>query len=447
MVKRSGSEGPAPAAKRARGQLNAAPRLPHERLDVFVFGSGTICELGLGPNVTEVKRPRLSPLLPADSAGIVSVACGGAHTIALDYTGQLWSWGQNDSGALGRDTTQRPEDVDEDNDINPLESTPAKVDFALSDGDEFVAISATDSASAAVTAAGYVYAWGTFIDDGNKAFDETTKFQPRPVRVRGVSRAVALAAGKDHFLALTADGHVYAWGIGSSFQLGYKVRASLRSQRVRTQRPVRVAVRDIVHIAAGDYNSYAIDASGHVFAWGLNNFGQSGIDDPVGPNTFIERPTHAPFWDDKHIVQIAGGGHHSLWLGADGAVYTVGETNFHQLGIPDGQYPENTVREQDGTPSFVPTPTRLTAARFEDDDVALPPIKFIAVGTDHCLALSRLDGSCWTWGFGAVYQIGHGPEEEEEEIPRRIKNTATTGRNMVWAGAGGQFSVIASVHE
>ena len=39
----------------------------------------------------------------------LQICCGGMHTIALTKTGEVFSWGCNDEGGLGRDT---PEDED-----------------------------------------------------------------------------------------------------------------------------------------------------------------------------------------------------------------------------------------------------------------------------------------------------------------------------------------------
>lgn len=443
-LKRARPEEGAPT-KRSRAQLNEVPKLPTAKLDVFVFGTGTICELGLGPEVTEVKRPRLNPLLLPDSVGIVALAAGGAHSLGVDKDGRVWSWGQNDTGCLGRDTSLNDEEIDEDLDLNPYESTPSPV-TNIGKSVQFSSVCATDSASAALALSGSVYCWGTFIDDGHKSFSVGVEMQPKPVRMTIPAKVVSLAGGKDHFLALTVSGTVYAWGIGSSHQLGVTVRSN---RRTRVSGPLRVpGLTNIVSIACGDYTSYAIDASGRVYSWGLNNFGQTGISDPVGPNTFITSPTHAEFWDDKQITQISAGGHHSVWLTKEGKVYTVGETNFHQLGVKASLFPENTVREQDGTPSYVPTPLLLTQAEDDDEEIPIPAMKFIASGTDHNIALSDT-GAIYTWGFGSVYQLGHGkPAGEdgptEEEIPKRIRNTATLDRTMVWAGAGGQFSVTAA---
>lgn len=35
---------------------------------------------------------------------ILQVACGGMHTVVLTEDGQVYSWGVNDEGALGRPT-------------------------------------------------------------------------------------------------------------------------------------------------------------------------------------------------------------------------------------------------------------------------------------------------------------------------------------------------------
>lgn len=433
-------------AKKTRASLNSIPPQRTQPLNVYMFGSGTICELGLGPRVTEVKRPRLNPLLPANDVGIVQVACGGAHSIGIDVNGHIWSWGQNDGGALGRPSKESDDEIDEDNDLNAKESTPQRVE-GLSENTVFVAVGATDNISAGITADGRVWAWGTFTDDGRKCFRPGVRYQREPWLVPTVRGAVALAGGKDHLLILDKNGKVWAWGTGQSRQLGVVVSSNLRTH---TFGPFKVpVVKDIVSIAAGDFQSFAIDKNGKVFAWGLNNFGQLGISEGVGSGAMVDKPTEVEFFTGKHVAQIASGSHHTVWLTEDGDIWTVGETNFHQLGVPYDDLPADTVREKDGTPSYITTPVKLSKGAFDEEPVALPKFKFIAAGTDHSLAISKEDGSTWTWGFGEVYQLGHGKpagedSPEDEPVPTRIKNTATTGVNMCWAGAGGQFSVIAA---
>lgn len=162
-------------------QINTAPTEP---LDVFVFGEGSAGELGLGAkkinrqSPIDVKRPRKNILLSAPTVGVVQLACGGMHAIALTKDNKILTWGVNDVGALGRDTAwdgglrdvkaaepegSDSEDDDDDSGLNPRESTPTEIDLSgVAPNTKFVAVAACDSASFAVTEDGRVYAWGTF---------------------------------------------------------------------------------------------------------------------------------------------------------------------------------------------------------------------------------------------------------------------------------------------
>ena len=170
------------AAKRARTPQAKAPKVkavinqaPTEKLNVYVFGEGSAGELGLGTAKTaiDVKRPRLNPLLPAADVGVVQVSCGGMHVIALTHDNKILTWGVNDDGALGRDTSwsgglrnadQEDEDSDdEDSGLNPKEATPTAIpSTSFPEGTVFTQVAASDSCSFAVTDDGLVYGWGTF---------------------------------------------------------------------------------------------------------------------------------------------------------------------------------------------------------------------------------------------------------------------------------------------
>ena len=162
-----------PAAKKPKVVLNHAPT---ERLNVYVFGQGENAELGLGVGrmVSTVKRPRLNPLLPANTVGIVHIACGGMHTAALSHDNKIYTWGVNDQGALGRDTTWDGglKDMDESSDselddpgqdLNPREATPTAIDMKhFPEGTVITQLAAGDSSTWALTDEGFVYGWGTF---------------------------------------------------------------------------------------------------------------------------------------------------------------------------------------------------------------------------------------------------------------------------------------------
>jgi regulator of chromosome condensation len=152
-------------------------KAPTQLLDVFVFGEGSAGELGLGNKTIDnkkpidVKRPRYNEKL--SKMGIVEISVGGMHCVALTSDNRIVTWGVNDQGALGRDTTYEgglrdmdaaeSDDSDDEDALNPYESTPNYVDAKhFEEGTVFTNVVASDSASFAVTADGQVYGWGTF---------------------------------------------------------------------------------------------------------------------------------------------------------------------------------------------------------------------------------------------------------------------------------------------
>jgi regulator of chromosome condensation len=162
-----------PRAKPSKVVINEAPKA---KLNVFVCGEGSSGELGLGTakNVIDVKRPRLNKLLSAEEVGIVQVAVGGMHCVALTHDNKIFTWGVNDQGALGRETNwdggykdmddnSDSDSDDDDSGLNPLESNPTPIpEAAFPKGTVFVKVAAADSSSFALTDDGLVYGWGTF---------------------------------------------------------------------------------------------------------------------------------------------------------------------------------------------------------------------------------------------------------------------------------------------
>jgi regulator of chromosome condensation len=69
----------------------------------------------------------------------------------------------------------------------------------------------------------------------------------------------------------------------------------------------------------------------------------------------------------------------------------------------------------------------------------------VAAGTDNSFALTK-DGKAYSWGFSANFQTGQGTTEDIE-VPTLIDNTAVRNKKLMFAGAGGQYSVLASFAE
>ncbi|KAL7619930.1 hypothetical protein AAE478_010477 [Parahypoxylon ruwenzoriense] len=191
--------------KGARGFRKA----PTASLDIFVFGEGTGGELGLGSKTVngkgkqpfEVLQPRLNTLLCPKDVGVVQLSCGGLHR---------YTWGVNDNGALGRVTDIA--NVEEDDELNPAESTPGVVDTShLNPSIVWAQVVGSDSASFALTEDGKVYGWGTFRgNNGIMGFRENIRIQKTPYLIPELKSITQLAAGNNHVLALDDEGKIYA---------------------------------------------------------------------------------------------------------------------------------------------------------------------------------------------------------------------------------------------
>ncbi|EQL30971.1 hypothetical protein BDFG_06605 [Blastomyces dermatitidis ATCC 26199] len=424
---------------------------PTQRLNVYVCGEGSSGELGLGAgkNVVDVKRPRLNPHLPADTVGVVQIATGGMHCVALTHDNKILTWGVNDQGALGRDTTwdggykdikegdgsDSDSDSDSDSGLNPREATPGAVPSeSFPEDTVFVQVAASDSASFALTDVGSVYGWGTFrSNDGILGFDGKSTVQRTPVLLPTLKKIKYITCGSNHVLALNDKGSVFAWGSGQQNQLGRRI---IERTKINGLQPREFGLpKNMVGLGCGADHSFAIHKSGKVYAWGLNSFGETGIREGAGDReAAILRPAVVESLTDKDIIQICGGSHHSLALTAKGECLAFGRLDGFQTGIKIDSLPDSSViRDDRNKPRILANPTPIP-----DIDAC-----HIGSGSEHSIAIGK-DGRAWSWGFSANYQTGQGTDEDIE-VASVVENTAVRGKRLNWADAGGQFSIFTEI--
>lgn len=445
---------PAKRAKKEK-EINTPPS---ERLDIYVFGSGDNGELGLGPNIRNgkkpknVQRPRLNDLLDAKTVGVVQIAVGGMHCIALTRDNMLYTWGVNDLGALGRDTKKDlvPEDEDSDSDdeddfdLNPKECTPAAIPSELFPADvTFAQVVASDSASFVLTTTGSVYGWGTFSGaDGVIGFtkagslaamaSKTKDIQRTPMLIPELKKIKTLSAGGNHILALDHSGNTFTWGCGEQNQLGRRI---VERHRVQALVPSSFSLpkRKVKFITCGTFHSFAIDDKNRVFSWGLNNFGQTGIRENAGEaNAVIPEPEVVRALGEYKIKDIAGGNHHSIACTEDGKVLVWGRCDDSQPGMDLDDLPKDSlINNGQGKPTILADPT------------VVPDVTAVSVsaGIDNSIVLTK-NGEVYSWGFSANYRTGLGTDEPIEEVTK-IENSALVGKKITFSDCGGQFSVLA----
>ena len=250
----------------------------------------------------------------------------------------------------------------------------------------------------------------------------------------GLKKITNLACGDNHVLALTDKGAVFAFGSGQQNQLGRRV-VERTSMNGLTPREFGLPKNRITYVTCGAYHSFAIDKNGKVWTWGLNSYGETGIDDGAGDDkAIIFKPMEVKALTGKGVKCMAGGGHHSLAATEQGECLVWGRCDGSQTGLElDKVNTDSLIKDDSGKNRILMSPTPIPN---------LGKVVYVAAGTDHSIAIAE-DGKAYSWGFSGTYQTGQGTTDDIS-VATHIDNTAVRGKQLIWAGAGGQFSVLAS---
>lgn len=246
---------------------------------VWSCGSNTYGQLGNGTFTNSSLPAQVNNL-----SGVVAVAGGYYHTLALKNDGTVWAWGYNESGQLGNGTKV---------------STNLPVQVQHLSG--VVAIACGYGHSLAVKNDGTVWAWGsnTFFVYGHFTPHDASL----PLQVKSLSGVVAVAGGFNYSLALKNDGTVWKWsGFGSYGTLPAQVQN----------------LSGVVAIAAGAFHNLALKNDSTVWAWGDNSYGQ------LGDGTTDGRDLPAQVHNLSGVVAVDGGSWHSLAVKNDGTAWAWG---------------------------------------------------------------------------------------------------------------------------
>jgi alpha-tubulin suppressor-like RCC1 family protein len=266
---------------------------------VWAWGANDRGQLGSGNN-TPVRTPsRVTGL----NGRFTAIAAGLAFGLALRSDGTVWGWGDDFQGQLGNGSNE--------------DSTTAVPVIGLTS--RVVAIAAGKAHSLAISAEGFVWAWG---DNGSHALGTFTadSFQNTPVRVGGLEgKVVAVGAGLDQSAAVTSDGTVWTWGIAF---------IAISGQHVGTQTPTPVSgVTGVKQVAGGWDFFVALESNGSVWAWGQNsgNLGNGLYEDSL--------TTPVPVLGlDKGVASIASAAFNGYAVTSTGKVWAWGNNNHGQLG-------------------------------------------------------------------------------------------------------------------
>jgi len=451
---------------------------------VWAWGHNGYGQLGDGTTATADMIPgKLTPVQVEGLTGVVAIAAGWAHSLALRGDASVWAWGFNAFGEAGDGTTDghsRPVLVQDLGGISsiaaaltrpgsansvPGTSFAVKIDgtvwvwgkgqsipVMVEGTDGIAAVAAGMRQSLALKADGTMWAWGRGPLGGG-----TPIVQPIPVQDSRLTDVKAVSAGPAHNLALGGDGTIWGWG-------GFRELSRIE------------AIGNITAISAGDVYSLALDDIGEVWEW--DNTTQPL---PVqGLNDVIAVAAGSAAWWESHRMALKADGTVWDWTDSSPPVPVSGLADVIAIsGICDG----GLAVRNDGTvwEWYFGAPTQVQGLSgivdiaggcdaslalgdegrvWERIDQTVSPVEelsgvtAIAVGFDHFLALKG-DGTVWAWRVNYSGQLGDGTTIDRPTPVRvagigdvvaisagYVHSLAVKRDGSVWAWGGNSFGQI-----
>jgi len=419
----------------------------------LVVGNGETGQLGLGPDIHERKKP--FPVKTIKDKKIKVIAAGGMHTAIITEDHEIYTWGCNDEGALGRSCADDDEEM-----------VPEQV-FLPDDAGRAVHITSGDSHCAVLDDGGQVYVWGNFRDGSGVLGLMCSKTKVvAPVKLVLDEFVVKIASGADHLALLANSGVAYTFGTGEVGQLGrggryFSDRGGRRGASYvlkpapvrfnRLNRKHRLSVNEggmssmpitprqgpltpsqsknkcIVDNVFSSGMSTFITSDNKVYSFGLNNYQQLGHGDK--DNRFV--PSVSDIYSEHMWKSITGGDHHIIALDQNNDVWCIGRGDDGRLGVVD---PEKK-GEREETYDEVNKLIKMDLP----NNAECHPVQISAKGAVGYCRMS--DGTGYSWGFGTCLQLTSG-EDEDVNIPMQLQGGRIVGKRILSLACGGQHGVF-----
>ncbi len=298
--------------------------------------------LGMTTKIADVMgHPDTPMLMHSAPKDLVSIKFNQNHSLALDAKGQVYSWGEDISGQLGRGNTGR-------NDCSKTED--CRLDIGAIDGiDNAVMVAAGYKHNLVLTKDGSVWAFGA--NTQGQLGNATTINSSTPVKVdfsaaADIGHIVQVVASANSSYALDDKGQVWGWGSDVYANLGRGQECNKANNCVNINAtPIRINVliadanlvnsitptpqlasdpniglEKVTQLTAGRDHVLALTNKEAVYAWGLNASSQIGYNgekfsgtESAWANTIV-KPTKLPWFTGKNIRRIYANGNASYAL-------------------------------------------------------------------------------------------------------------------------------------
>ena len=233
--------------------------------NLYAWGDNLDGGLGIGNTEDQTSPVKITGLTNIEEVYIASHT-GEAGVIAKDRNGNLYAWGNNESGQLGIG------DVEQQN-------VPIKIQGLNSIEEVYMKQQGQGEVNTfAIDINGNLYTWGS--KQRGILGIETETDQTTPVKIEGLSNIKNVYCKTNDFdaaiIAKDSDGNLYTWGSNILGELGI-------GNTDWQDTPVKIEglsnIEDVEIRLSGEGTSVlAKDDKGNLYVWGSNQTGQIGLD-------------------------------------------------------------------------------------------------------------------------------------------------------------------------
>jgi alpha-tubulin suppressor-like RCC1 family protein len=374
---------------------------------VFTWGNNEAGQLGDNTTVSKSSPVDITGKFTLSTGEkVVDVAAGYNHTGILTSLGKVYTWGANTKGELGDDTWI-------------AKTVPVNITarFTLASGEKIVELDFMMFNSSALTSNGRIFTWG---ESASYALGSGSLGPSKvPLDVTGNllllpgEKVASFSFGRDAAIALSSNNRVFTWGRNYEGQIG---NGTTTEQSLPLDITSNFSLDEdevIVKAEFGYFHASAISSTGKLFMWGYNMYGQLGTG--FGPNELspVDITSQLILDPMDKIVETAMGTYHTLIRTEMGRVFATGGSNHGQLGNNSGV--------------FFYAPTEITSWIELDEEEEISDL----IACSYMSGVVTSSGKLLAWGWNNYGQVGDG-SLEDKYVPGRVYVAVNTVSKAVF---------------